>query len=150
MTARPTATITLAGLRRLTEAAPGELEGLIASGAIPAPEGSGQCVPMIESVQAFLGHLRETGRNASASAAMARARDARAEASELALAVSRRDLIPDAEAETAADFLCGVIVDRIGGLPARCTRDRHDRRRIEEALRAAQEGIAADLAQLPD
>ena len=76
---------------------------------------------------------------------MARARDARAEASELALAISRRDLIPDAEAETAADYVCDVIVDRIGGLPARITRDRLDRRRIEEALRAAQEGIAVDL-----
>lgn len=145
MTARPTATITLAGLRRITGAEPGEIESLIASGAIPAPEGGNQCSPMIESVQAFLHHLRDTARTASASAPMARARDARAEASELALAISRRDLIPDAEAETAADYVCGVIVDRIGGLPARITRDRLDRRRIEEALRAAQEGIAVDL-----
>ncbi len=101
---------------------------------------------MVEAVQAYLTHLRESARAASASAAMARARDARVEASELALAVSRRDLIPDGEAEAAADYVCGVIVDRIGGLPARITRDRHDRRLIEDALRKAQDGIAADLA----
>jgi hypothetical protein len=81
---------------------------------------------------------------------MARARDARAEASELALAVARRDVIPYAEAETATDFLCGVIADQIGGLPARVTRDMRERRAIEDALRRAQGAIAADLAQLPD
>lgn len=146
MTARPTDTITLAGLRRLTGAEPCEIESLIASGAIPTPEGREQVVPMIEAVQSYLAHLRDTARTASASAAMARARDARAEASELALAVSRRDLIPDGEAETAADFLCGVIVEKIGGLPARVTRDLCDRRRIEDALVKTQEAIAADLA----
>ena len=103
-------------------------------------------LPMIEAVQAFLHHLRNESRNASASAAMARARDARAEASELALAISRRDVIADGEAEMATDFLCGRISEVIGGLPARVTRELRDRRRIEEVLRAAQGGIAADLA----
>ncbi|KQB17102.1 hypothetical protein H9N28_07190 [Rhodobacter capsulatus] len=143
-TPKPTATITLAGLRRLTGAEAGELESMIAAGTLPALDGDR--LPMVEAVQAFLHHLRDTARTASASAAMARARDARAEASELALAISRRDLVPDAEAETAADYVCGVIVDRVGGMPARVTRDLRDRRRIEETLRAAQEGIAADLA----
>ncbi len=148
MTTRPTATITLSGLRRLTGAEAGEIENLIAAGTLPALDGDK--LPMISAVQAYLGHLRDTARNASASAAQARARDARAEASELALAISRRDVIPDGEAETAVDHLCGVISDRIGGLPARVTRDRQDRRHIEAALRGAQEGIAADLAQETD
>jgi len=143
-TTKPTATITLAGLRRLTEAAPGELEGLIASGTLPALDGDR--LPMISAVQSYLANLREASRNASASAAQARARDARAEASELALAVARRDLIQDSEAETATDFLCGVISEAIGGLPARVTRDLRDRRLIEEALREAQDRIAQDLA----
>lgn len=143
-TPRPIATITLSGLRRLTGADAGEIEALIAAGQIDPPDGDR--LPMIEAIHAYLAHLRDTARTASASAAMARARDARAEASELALAISRRDLIPDAEAETAADYVCGVIVDRVGGMPARVTRDLRDRRRIEETLRAAQEGIAADLA----
>ncbi|PYF12984.1 hypothetical protein C8J30_101369 [Rhodobacter viridis] len=143
-TARPTATITISGLRRLTGAEPGEIEALIGAGQIDRPDGDR--VPMISAVQSYLAHLRETSRNASASAAMARARDARAEASELALAIARRDLIQDSEAETATDFLCGVIADQIGGLPARCTRDMRDRRAIEDALRKVQEAIAADLA----
>lgn len=141
---KPTETITLAELRKITGAADGEIEALIAAGQIDPPEHDR--VPMVQAVQAFLGHLRETARTASASAAMARARDARAEASELALAISRRDVIPDGEAEMATDFLCGRISEVIGGLPARVTRDLRDRRRIEETLRAAQEGIAADLA----
>lgn len=143
-TTKPTATITLTGLRKITGAEPGEIEALIAAGTLPALDGDK--LPMVEAIHAFLAHLRETARNASASAAQARARDARAEASELALAISRRDLIPDAEAEVACDFLCGVISDRIGGLPARVTRDLRDRRLIEEVLRAAQDGIAQDLA----
>lgn len=73
LTTRPTATITLSGLRRLTGAEAGELEALIASGAIP-PEGREQRVPMVEAIHAYLGHLREASRTASASAAMARAR----------------------------------------------------------------------------
>lgn len=147
-TARPTAMITLAGLRRLTEAAPGELEGLIAAGTLPALDGDK--LPMVEAIHAFLHHLRDENRTASASAAMARARDARAEASELALAVARRDVIPSAEAEATTDYLCGAISEAIGGLPARVTRDMRERRAIEDALRRAQEAIAADLAQLPD
>lgn len=74
-TARPTATITLNGLRRLTGAEPGEIEALIGAGQIDRPDGDK--LPMIEAVQAYLAHLRETSRNASASAAQARARDAR-------------------------------------------------------------------------
>lgn len=147
-TTKPTATITLAGLRCLTEAAPGELEGLIASGTLPALDGDK--LPMISAVQSYLAHLRETSRTASASAAMARARDARAEATELSLAIARRDVIQASEAETACDFLCGVISEAIGGLPARVTRDMRERRVIEDALRRAQEAIAADLAQFPD
>lgn len=116
LTTRPTATITLSGLRRLTGAEAGEPEALIASGAIPTPEGREQRVPMVEAIHAYLGHLREASRTASASAAMARARNARTEASELAVAIARRDLVPDAEAETATDFLCGMIADQIGGL----------------------------------
>lgn len=143
-TTKPTATITLAGLRKLTGAADGEIEALIAAGTLPALDGDK--LPMIEAVQAFLAHLRESARTASASAAMARARDARAEASELALAISRRDVIPDGEAEMATDFLCGRISEVIGGLPARVTRDLCDRRRIEDALMKAQEAIAQDLA----
>lgn len=144
MTTRPTATITISGLRRLTEAAPGELEGLIAAGTLPAMDGDK--LPMVEAIHAYLGHLREASRNASASAAMARARDARAEASELSLAIARRDVIQASEAETACDFLCGVISEAIGGLPARVTRDLRDRRAIEDALREAQDRIAQDLA----
>jgi len=145
---KPTAMITLAGLRRLTEAAPGELENMIATGALPALDGDK--LPMIESVQAFLHFLRNESRNASASAAMARARDARAEASELALAIARRDLVQDTEAAACVDYLCGVIAETFGGLPARITRDLRKRRLIEDALRRAQEAIASDLAQLPD
>ncbi len=150
LTTRPTATITLSGLRRLTGAEAGEPEALIASGAIPTPEGREQRVPMVEAIHAYLGHLREASRTASASAAMARARNARTEASELALAIARRDLVPDAEAETATDFLCGMIADQIGGLPARVTRDLRERRRIEDALREAQDRIAKDLAVKAD
>lgn len=148
MTTRPTATITISGLHRLTGAEPGEIEALIGAGQIDQPDGDR--VPMVQAVQSYLAHLRDQNRTASASAAMARARDARAEASELALAIARRDVIPDAEAETACDFLCGVISEAIGGLPARVTRDMRERRVIEDALRRAQEAIAADLAQFPD
>ncbi|KQB12541.1 hypothetical protein H9N28_10115 [Rhodobacter capsulatus] len=77
---------------------------------------------------------------------MARARNARTEASELALAIARRNLVPDAEAETATDFLCGMIADQIGGLPGiRKSREWVKAASAAEEARHRTELIAAQI-----
>jgi hypothetical protein len=137
--------LSLEAFRRLVGAAPGELEDLIARGVLHQPQ-PGQ-IGLVSGVAAFLAHLRARARDATLSRAATEARDARAEASELALAVARRDAIPDDQAEAAADFLCATITRELTGLPARATRDLRARAAMDEVLRAALIGIATDLAE---
>ncbi|RID91621.1 hypothetical protein D2N39_13065 [Gemmobacter lutimaris] len=135
--------LSLEAFRRLVGAAPGELEDLIARGVLHQPQ-PGQ-IALVAGVAAFLAHLRARARDATLSRAATAARDARAEASELALAVARRDAIPDDQAEAAADFLCATITRELSGLPARATRDLRARAAIDQALRQALVGIADEL-----
>jgi hypothetical protein len=137
--------LSLEAFRRLVGAAPGEVEDLVSRGVLPQPE-PGQ-IGLVLGVAAYLSHLKTRARDATLSQAATAARDARAEASELALAVARRDVIPDDQAEAAADFLCAVITRELTGLPARATRDLRARSTMEAALRAALTGIAGDLAE---
>ena len=137
--------LSLEAFRRLVGATPGELEDLIARGIINQPQ-PGQ-IAFVAGVGAYLADLKARARDATLSQAATAARDARAEASELALAITRRDVIPDDQAEAAADFLCAVITRELTGLPARATRDLRARSAMEAALRAALTGIAGDLAE---
>lgn len=137
--------LSIEAFRRLVGAAPGEVEDLVSRGVLPQPE-PGQ-IGLVLGVAAYLSHLKARARDASLSKAATEARDARAEASELALAVARRDVIPDDQAEAAVDHLCAVITRELGGLPARATRDLRARAAMEATLRGTLTAIADDLAE---
>lgn len=145
MAARPDPTlVTVETFRKLVQAAPGEVEGLLKSGTLRrAAPGR---LPLIEATRAFIAHVRATARDASAASAMADAKSARAESAELTLQVQQRELIRDEEAEAALLAVVGAVLETLSGLPARVTRDRADRTPIEEALRATHSCIANDLA----
>lgn len=136
-------TVTIQAFERLVGAAPAELAGLLKAGTIrrAAPGRLG----LIEAVRGYVAHVKATARDASLTTAMADARAARAEASELSLALENRDQIPDEDAEAALQHLVGAILEATGGLAARVSRDRAYRAIFEEALRQAQQGIADDL-----
>ena len=127
----------------LVGAAPGEIDDLIARGVVYQPQ-PGQ-IGLVAGVGAYIVDLKARARNATLLRAATAARNARAEASELALAAAHRELIPDEEAETAVDFLCAVITRELTGLPARATRDLRSRSAMEAALRAAMTDLATGL-----
>lgn len=149
---RPAETmVSVAVLRRLCGAAPGEIEALIRSRALIARAGK---VSLVAGVRAFLDAIRATAKSASLSAAQDAARGARADAAELALAVDARRLVQKAEAEDALAHLCGAIMSRTFTISARATRDVRERRVIEDAIRVAQQEIAIaateiDLSEKP-
>lgn len=137
--------LTFEAFRRLTGAQPGEIEELVAHGILRQTE-PGQ-IGLVAGVGAYINHLKARARNATLSSAAIAARDARAEASELALRVARRDLIADGEAEAALDYLASVIVGEATGLPARATRDLRARAAMDAALRSALTAISNDLSK---
>ncbi|MBL8563874.1 MAG: hypothetical protein JNN06_16525 [Gemmobacter sp.] len=136
--------LTVEAFCRLVGAAPGEIDDLITRGVLHKPQ-PGQ-IGLVAGVGAYIADVKARARDATLSQAATAARNARAEASELALAVAHRELIPDEEAETAVDFLCAVITRELTGLPARATRDLRSRAAMEAALRAAMTDLAGDLS----
>lgn len=142
------ATVALGTLRKTLgdDPATGVLARLVASGRIAAPDAKGR-VPLAEAVAAYFDTVRADMRAATLTAAVERARAARAESAELKLAESRRELVPAEDAEAAIDALCGAVLSGLTGLPARVTRDIPTRRRIEALAHAAQTALARDLAQ---
>ena len=123
-----------------------EVRDLIRRGVLPkANRGR---LPLIEAVRAVIAHTKADVQNSSLAAAQEQAKGARADASELALAIDRRDLVADHEVEASVDHVAATVVRALASIPARVTRDVPDRRRVEEALRAVQGAIADDLARI--
>lgn len=144
MAQRPDPTlVSVETFKALVLAAPGEIETLLRAGVIQkAAPGR---VALIAATRAFIEHVKSKARNASLAAAQEHAKAARAEASELALQVERREMIPDDDAQACLDHLAAAITSVIACLPSRVTRDLRARAAMDAALRAAQEGIADDL-----
>lgn len=123
--------------------ASGILARAIASGHL-VPDALGR-VMLAEAVPMFFDSLRADLRAATATAAVERARAARAASAELRLAEARRDLIPTEDAEAAVDHLCGTVLTALAGLPARITRDMKVRRMIEDSINQCRRAIAEEV-----
>lgn len=128
------------------------LRRLVADGWVQkTPEGR---YTIVGSVQGYIRYLKDEARRGSKSAANNRTADARAREIELRISQKERVLIPLAHALETTDHVIGLMRSELDGLPARMTRDRELRYRIEEAIdgilkrasqRLAQE--ASDLSQ---
>lgn len=139
--------LTLEQLRRLTGATPDEIARLTRSGQLSVKAGR---VPLVASIRAMLDLIRTTTKDASLASAQDAARLSRAEATEFALQVERRELVPTTAVSDAILHLCGGLMARMSTVPTRATRDIRDRRKIEAALAAVQHEIAAAVARLGD
>lgn len=138
--------VSVEAFARLTGAAPGEVERLLRAGVLKrAAPGR---IALVEGTRAFIAHTRASARDATAAAAAADAKAARAEASELSVSIQSRELVPDHEADAALLAVCGAVLEATAGLSARTTRDLRVRAVVEATIRAAQEGLADDLAAL--
>jgi phage terminase Nu1 subunit (DNA packaging protein) len=131
--------VPVATLRRVCGDDDGVIQRLIQSRQIAAKSGK---VPLVAGVRAYLDHIRAEARNSSLAAARQEAQEARAEAVELDLDTDEGRLIDDDAAQVAVADLCGHILRVFHSIPARVTRDLHQRRAIEAALHEAQTALA--------
>ncbi|QQC25749.1 hypothetical protein I6H96_02480 [Brucella anthropi] len=102
-------------------------------------------VPFVGVVQGYIKSLREDNKNQNKTSADNRVRDARAEEIQIRIAEKKRELIPTDDATAAQDFLLGVVVAELSGLPARVTRDVPTRRLIEKEIDASRNRMASAL-----
>lgn len=140
-------TVTIAALRALTAAGPGEIEGMIRARVLTVRDGR---VGLVVGVRAYLDAVRAKARAASLTAAAEASRLARAEADEVLVAAADRTLIPQADATEAIGMLAGAINVAFSAIPTQATRIVPERRRLDEALRRAQTAWAKRLHDLDE
>lgn len=135
--------VTLDMFRTIAGAGAGEVEALVRSRQIIVREGK---VSLVAATRTFLDAIRTTARNSSLTAAQAEARAARAEASELALAVETGLVVPDTFCDECVQAITGAVLREFASLPAIATRDVRERRALENLLHDAQTALAAAIA----
>jgi phage terminase Nu1 subunit (DNA packaging protein) len=100
----------------------------------------------IGTIHAIIQHLRHENRRGRRSEASDRLANIKAEALEVRIKRESAELIPMIEVREVITAICGGIVSRLAGLPARFTRDLNERTRLEIMLNA----IRTELADLLD
>jgi hypothetical protein len=139
--------VPVATLRRVCGDDDGAIQRLVQSRQIAVKSGK---VPLVAGVRAYLDAVRAEARNSSLAAARQEAQEARAEAVELDLDMDECRLVDDDAAQVAVSDLCGAILKEFLSIPARVTRDLHQRRAIEAALHEAQAELAATFTGAGD
>ncbi|NGM47932.1 hypothetical protein G5B31_20655 [Rhodobacter sp. SGA-6-6] len=139
MTAELVNTALVADLARLLCDREGRLRDLIRAGRIREVQ-RGR-VALAEAVPTYFDDLRAALHAGSASASAERAREARADAAALNLAMRRRELIHREELDACLEYLCGTINAALTSLPPRVTRDVFMRRRVDELVRRTREAL---------
>lgn len=148
MTGKPEArsTITAEVAAKLLRVSVRRLYQLVEEGWIQKQDGK---FTVVGVVHGYLDLKEHAEKQALQKAADNEVRRARAREIELRTAKAERDLVPLEEAEAFVQMVIGEIVSRLQGLPARASRDIHEREKLEgivDALRAEVAGIAAKYA----
>jgi phage terminase Nu1 subunit (DNA packaging protein) len=103
--------------------------------------------PLVKSVNAIIGYLRRENRKSGRTEADLRLIKAKARSIELRNAKDEHQLVEMEEVVAVIDRVIGLMVSRLAGLPARCTRDVELRRTIEEEINAARQAVADECAK---
>lgn len=119
----------LAGLFDLTERQTRNV--LKEAGARPVSRGEW---PLVASVRAVFRKTREARVSTEVSKARTRQIEAVALKHEIANKRAERHLVPREDVDYAVDYVMGVVVEELSGLPARITRDVPLRRKIEDEI----------------
>lgn len=108
---------------------------------------------LVSAVQGYIRFLKDEDRKNTKTAAASRATEARTREIEMRIAERSRALIPMEDAQAVVMQLATIVRAELAGLPARYTRDKEERRRIEneitgslDRIRAASEEAGASLA----
>lgn len=121
---------------------------LVQSGHIPKA-GLNQ-YPLVGSVQGILRYLRSERPGRAKGAAASRLQEAKARSVELANAEREGQLIELDEHHAIIDHVFGLLKTGLSGLPARLTRDRAERRRIEDEVNAILHSAASANQQMAE
>jgi hypothetical protein len=98
----------------------------------------------------YLGWLRAPERRATKNEAASELSKARIELIQLRIAEKRRELISLDEANATIDQICGLVLTKLGGMAARCTRDLQVRRNIDNVVFEIRTEIADAAQRLAD
>jgi hypothetical protein len=98
---------------------------------------------LVDVVQGYIKFRNSEDRRSSKTAADSRVRDARAHEIELRVAIKMRDLMRHDEHVEILDEVVGLFRSELSGLPARVTRDLHERVRIEQAVNEILDRISS-------
>lgn len=132
-------------LRRVCADDDGVIQRLIQGRQISVQDGK---VSLVAGARAYLDAIRSEARSASLTAARDGAREARAEAAELALLIDERAMVDDADASAALAAVCGTVTSEIAIIAARTSRDMAVRRVVEDVLHTTQQEIAQAVEAL--
>lgn len=121
--------ITLEQLSQLLMVTPERVRQLHHGGYIPKIE-KGR-YPLVQAVQGYIRSIKDENKRASKSAAASRMSDAKTREIELRVAQRENVLIETDEAIGVVDEVVGALRADLAGLPARCTRDVDQRRKIQ-------------------
>lgn len=113
----------------------------------PAARGSW---PLADGVRAILANARRSRETDALAAARARAINAKARQAEIAIGRDERELIPIDEAIAEHDALVAAVREAMDSIPARVTRDRDLRRKIEIEVHAAKLAVQRALGRAHD
>lgn len=106
--------------------------------------------PLGPAIRAILADARRNRETDALAAARARAINAKARQAEIAIGRDERELIPLAEAIEAQDELIAAVREAMDSLPARVTRDRDLRRKIEAEVHGAKLAVQRALGVAHD
>ena len=126
----PSQVVTMRQLTKLTMCPSGMLVDLVRDGWIKKP--TGDKYPLMASVQGWVGYLKSERRNAAAKSP--KTKDARTREIELRIAQRQRLLVPIEETIAVVDRICGTFREGIEGMPARLTRDREEKERLQKGM----------------
>ncbi|MBN9062182.1 MAG: hypothetical protein J0H41_07045 [Rhizobiales bacterium] len=116
------------------------MEQLAAQGVIPR-RAKGK-FPLFAGVKAYVAWIKDEQRRASKTAADAGLKSARQREIELRIAEREHRLIDVEEHDAVLDEICGIYNSALVGLPARMTRDRELRARLETEIDAVRHQVA--------
>lgn len=100
------------------------------------------------AVQGYIKFLKESAQENTQTASASKAQEARAREINMRVDREERNLISQEEAQLALSMACGMFVEEMGGLAARCTRDLATRRIIETEVHGAKTRLSKAFEKL--
>ena len=100
---------------------------------------------LVEVVQGHIRFLRDEDRRSSKSAGASRIQEMRAERMQMEIDITRRALVPLEDVQVVLDSAASLMRSSIMSVPARFTRDRTEKARLDKMLAETMNSIASGM-----